>query len=102
MRATTRTFADWCLNKNKESVQTKYTVNVLLQVAQTQDCHQANQILATRTELFLQARQIADLKPLSSLTNLIELYLYNNPMLTDKTCPVKPTSICKFVPFPAD
>jgi len=50
------------------------------------------------TGLSLGNNQIADLKPLSTLTNLIELYLYNNPSLTDKTCPVKPTSICRFVP----
>ena len=29
---TPRTFADWCLNKNKESVETKHTVDVLLRL----------------------------------------------------------------------
>jgi len=35
---------------------------------------------------------------LSTLTNLTELNLSNNPTLTDKTCPVKPESICSFAP----
>ena len=134
----------WCLNKNKESVETKHTVDVLLQVAETQDCNQANKFLSTRTPftLILTNKQITDLRPLSSLTNLTDLYLYNNqitdlrplspltnltefsltnnqiadlkplsrltnlteltlnnnPSLTNKTCPIKPASICKFAP----
>ncbi len=75
---TPRTFADWCLNKTKESVETLHTVDVLLQVAKTQDCHQASRLLSARTELFLENTQIADLKPFSSLTNLTRLFLNNN------------------------
>jgi internalin A len=99
---TPKTFADWCLNKNKESVETKHTVDVLLQAAETQDCNQANKFLSTSTPLILILtnkqitdlrplstltnltgldlgnNQITDLRPLSSLTNLTELYLYNN------------------------
>jgi len=33
---------------------------------------------------------------LSSLTKLTELYLSDNPKLTNQTCPLKPASICKF------
>jgi internalin A len=44
-------------------------------------------------------RQAIALLPLSSLINLTELFLYNNQTLTDKTCPVKPESICSFVPL---
>jgi internalin A len=75
---TARTFADWCLNKNNLSVQTKHTVDVLLQEAQTQDCHRASKLLSTRTELSLNNNQITDLKPLSSLTKLTYLVLDNN------------------------
>jgi internalin A len=46
--------------------------------------------------LYLSNNQIADLKPLSDLTQLEQLILDNNPSLTDKTCPVKPESICTF------
>ena len=139
---TPRTFADWCLNKNNLSVETLHTINALLQVAKTTDCNQASKLLSALTELSLDSNQIADLKPLSTLTSLTWLYLGNNqitdirplstlasltelylnnnqiadllplsdltkldllslgdnPSLTDKTCPVKPASTCKFVP----
>jgi hypothetical protein len=36
---------------------------------------------------------------LSGLTNLSTLYLDNNQMLTNKTCPVQPESICRSVPL---
>jgi internalin A len=72
---TPRTFADWCLNKNKVSAQTKHTVNLLLQEAKTQDCHQASKVLSTLTQLYLPNNQITDLKPLSRLTNLSALFL---------------------------
>ena len=138
---TPKTFADWCLNKNKLSVETLRTINTLLQVAETTDCNQASKLLSALTELYLGSNQIADLKPLSTLTSLTwltldnnqindlrplstltsltDLYLDNNqiaeilplsdltkldllslsdnPSLTDKTCPVKPASICIFV-----
>jgi len=161
---TPKTFADWCLNKNNLSVETLRTIDALLQVAKTTDCNQASKLLSALTELFLDSNQIADLKPLSTLTNLTELKLNNNqitdirplstltnltnlsladnqitdirplstlasltelylnnnqiadllslsdltkldllslgdnPSLTDKTCPVKPASTCRFVP----
>jgi len=53
--------------------------------------------LINLTTLELQDNQITDLKPLSTLPKLSGLYLDNNQMLTDKTCPVKPASICRFV-----
>ena len=77
-----RTFADWCLDRNNLSVQTRHTVDALLQVAQTTDCHQASKLLSTRTALSLNYNQITDLKPLSTLTNLTELFLINN-QITD-------------------
>jgi len=79
---TSRTFADWCLNKTTESLEIRHTVDVLLQVAETQDCHQAEKLLSTRTELFLSNKQITDLRPLSGLTNLTFLFLDNN-QITD-------------------
>ncbi len=121
---TPKTFADWCLDRNNLSVETLRTVDVLLRVAETTDCNQASSLLSTRTNLSLNDKQIADLKPLSTLTNLISLTLYNNsitdlrplsiltnllilvlnndPTLTDKTCPVQPESICRFVPLQSE
>jgi internalin A len=52
--------------------------------------------LTNLSYLYLDNNQIADLRPLSTLTNLSYLYLSNNPTLTDKTCPIKPASICRF------
>ena len=139
---TPKTFTDWCLNTTNLSVETKHTVDVLLQVAETQDCQQADKTLSTSSVILLYNTQLADLKPfstlthltylglrhnqvtdlqplstltnltvlnfsnnqvtdlkpLSTLTNLTELNLSNNPTLTDKTCPVKPESICSFAP----
>ncbi|MBD0302157.1 MAG: leucine-rich repeat domain-containing protein [Tolypothrix sp. T3-bin4] len=51
------------------------------------------------TILILNNNQIVDLKPLSSLIKLTELFLSNNPRLTDKICSVKPESICRFLPL---
>jgi hypothetical protein len=75
---TPRTFADWCLNKANLSGETLHTVDALLQVAKTQDCNQADKLLSTRTSLSLRNNKIADLKPLSTLTNLTELSLGSN------------------------
>ncbi len=121
-----KTFADWCLNKANLSRETKYTVDVLLELAGTTDCQQADKVLSTRTSVSVNDDQdrIADLKPLSNLTNLTRLSLKdnsianikplstltklellslnNNSSLTDKTCPVKPESICIFLPLQSD
>jgi internalin A len=75
---TPRTFADWCLNKNNLSVETLHTINALLQVAKTTDCNQASKLLSALSELSLSSNQIADLKPLSTLTNLTGLSLDGN------------------------
>jgi internalin A len=112
-----RTFADWCRQKDDLSPETKHTVEVLLKEAGTNDCGAADRKLSSLTELILRDNQIADIKPLASLTNLTELLLYNNTIgdikplasltkLTDvylngnpiapKTCPLKPDSICKW------
>ena len=75
---TPKTFTDWCLNKNNLSVETLHTIDALLQVAETTDCNQASKLLSALTELSLDFNQIADLKPLSALTNLTKLSLFDN------------------------
>jgi internalin A len=52
--------------------------------------------LTDLSKLVLKGNSINDLKPLSSLKSLTYLNLSNSPKLTDKTCPVKPASICFF------
>lgn len=45
--------------------------------------------------LLLERNKISDVKPLATLTKLYVLNLQNNK-IGDKTCPVKPASICHF------
>ena len=88
-----RTFADWCRQKADLSPETKYTVDVLLKKAGTNDCDAGDRKLSSLTELVLREKQISDIKPLASLTNLTLLHLSGNP-IAPKTCPLKPESIC--------
>ncbi|MFM6205814.1 leucine-rich repeat domain-containing protein, partial [Planktothrix sp.] len=73
-----KTFAEWCKNQNQLGEETKHTIEVLLKVAETTDCNQANQALSQITTLNLNYGEISDSRPLSSLTQLKVLYLANN------------------------
>jgi internalin A len=75
---TPRTFTEWCEQKGSLSKETRHTVEVLLKVAKTQNCSQANQTLTKLTYLDLSGNQISDIKPLSNLTKLTELHLSRN------------------------
>ena len=75
---TPKTFTEWCEQKANLPKETKHTVEVLLEIAKTQDCNQANQILTKLTYLFLSKNQISDIKPLSNLTKLTSLSLEKN------------------------
>jgi internalin A len=77
---TPKRFADWCVNKANLPLDTRRTVDALLQKAGTQECDRAEKQLATLTKLDLSSSQIADVRPLSSLSNLIELDLSLNQM----------------------
>jgi hypothetical protein len=63
-------FTDWCINRETLSPETQHTINVLLEVAETADCEQANNTLTNLTDLDLPGTEISDLSPLRSLTNL--------------------------------
>jgi len=73
-----RTFADWCRQKADLSPEAKHTVEVLLQKAETTECDAADQELSGLIELDLSSKEIRDIKPLESLTNLTLLSLRNN------------------------
>jgi internalin A len=75
---TPKTFTEWCEQKGSLPEETRHTVEVLLKIAKTQNCSQANQTLTNLTSLFLAGNQISDIKPLSSLTNLTSLALLIN------------------------
>jgi internalin A len=72
---TPKTFTEWCQQKANLPQETRHTVEVLLKVAETQNCSQANQTLINFTKLELPLNKISDIKPLSNLTNLIILDL---------------------------
>jgi len=89
---TPKTFADWCLNKANLSVETKRTIDALLEEAKTQDCHQANKLLSRSTSLNLFYKSISDLRPLSTLTNLRELDLREPDLENNEVTDLRPLS----------
>jgi internalin A len=77
-------FADWCKHKDSLSEEARHTVEVLLKEAGTSDCNEAEKVLSNLTELYLYDNPITDLTPLSGLTNLTELHLTSSE-ITDIT-----------------
>ena len=75
-------FADWCKHKDSLSEAARYTVEVLLELAGTSDCTEAEKVLLNLTELHLEYNQITNITPLSALTNLTTLDLHYN-QITD-------------------
>ena len=78
------TFSEWCANKERISANARYTVEVLLERAETQDCDAAEDRLATLTTLSIGSPsrnyEIQDLAPLSSLNNLEELTIHSQEL----------------------
>jgi internalin A len=75
---TYNTFTEWCQNRNKVPLETQHTIEMLLQKADTRNCAAADKTLSELTELMLFRRQISDLRPIASFTNLQQLWLYKN------------------------
>jgi internalin A len=74
-----KTFADWCRQKSNLPNATRHTVEALLEEAGTKNCTQANQnLIRISNRLDLANKQISDLSPLSSLTNLYRVHLEDN------------------------
>jgi len=76
--APSKTFTEWCEQKASLPQETRHTVEVLLKIAKTQNCSQANQMSNNWTSLYLGDNKISDIKPLSNLTNLTTLNLREN------------------------
>ena len=82
------TFLDWCLleepmvSPSPKYQGARHTVEVLLELAGTQECELAQEKLSTLPLLNLAGKQITNLRPLSSLTNLQLLLLIDN-QITD-------------------
>jgi len=78
-----QSFEQWCLQKDSFPVETKKTIEIMLEQAGTQDCKLADSKLNSLTRLYLRSNQISsnqisDLKPITSLTNLTYLDLGDN------------------------
>ena len=73
-----KTFADWCREKASLNPEAKHTVEVLLEKAETTECHAANQKLSSLTKLELNLNEISDIQPLESFTKLTNLQLNYN------------------------
>lgn len=72
------TFTEWCENQNNLSSDTRHTVEVLLEYAETQECDRADEILDAMEKLQLGGMKIVNVEPISTLTNLSELVLSFN------------------------
>ncbi|MEO1298535.1 MAG: leucine-rich repeat domain-containing protein [Cyanobacteria bacterium J06636_16] len=115
---TFETFADWCLNRDRLTSEAQHTVENLLEKVEAQECSEAEDTLASLTELnrgydeqivdvtplaslthltwlTLSNNQISDAKPLEGLTSLIEIDLSENPW-QDQRCPAQLAGICRF------
>jgi internalin A len=74
----TKTFAQWCQQKDAVPAATKLTIDLLLKEAGTQNCQQADSYINSLTEINLSGKGLSDLQPLSSFTKLTGLYLDSN------------------------
>ena len=74
-------FSDWCKVKVFMSTDTQHTIDVLLEVAGTQDCEKAESKLKSLTSLSLFHKQINDISLLDSFTNLTTLDLTLNNII---------------------
>jgi internalin A len=74
----TKSFAQWCEEKNNLPADSKLTVDLLLKEADTKDCKLANTKLRKLTQLDLYHNDISNLEPLASLSNLTSLDLIGN------------------------
>ena len=82
----TKSFVKLCQNRDSISKDTRHTIDVLLQKAETQNCQIADSLLRSLSELNLSEKDIVDLKPLASFSNLTTLNLssVNTPLPPDR------------------
>jgi internalin A len=74
----TKSFTQWCQEKLLVPAETRKIIEILLKKAGTKNCLAANSKLRKSNHLELRGNQISDVRPLSSLTNLISLSLDRN------------------------
>ena len=74
----TKNFRQWCQEINSVSASSRYTINILLKKANTENCQEASFKLNKLTSIELYGSKIIDLKPLSSLISLTRISLDSN------------------------
>ncbi len=77
----TKSFAQWCQEKETLSVATARTIDILLKQAKTQNCKSADSILGKLTELNIREGKISDLQPIAGFKNLTILNLDGNQIV---------------------
>ena len=71
-------FSEFCFHKDELPPETRHTVEVLLKVAGTDDCLEAERVLLNENNLDLEYCEISDLTPLATFKNLNYLWLLGN------------------------
>ncbi len=75
------TFADWCQERENLTPEARHTVEVVLEKVGTTECDRAEEKVATWSALAAIDKQIVDVAPFASLTNLTHLDLSNNQIV---------------------
>jgi internalin A len=78
LKPISKSFAQWCNEKESLPVATKNTVNLLLKEVDTNDCNLANSKLTNLNSLDLYYDKVTNIEPLASLSNLTSLDLIGN------------------------
>ncbi|MEA5468130.1 DUF2225 domain-containing protein [Spirulina sp. 06S082] len=78
---TPKRFSQWCSHLDSFPANTQNTIKILLEQAETRDCDRAEEILSSMLQLSLSGREISDLRPLASFTNLKALSLNHNQIV---------------------
>jgi Leucine-rich repeat (LRR) protein len=77
----TKSFAQWCQEKDTLPPATVRTIDILLKQAKTQNCKSADSILGKLTELNIREGKISDLRPIAGFKNLTILNLDDNQIV---------------------
>jgi internalin A len=79
-----KSFAQWCSQRRSLPANTKYTINVLLKEAGSNNCQQADTKLRSKIEISLFNKNIVDIQPLAGFSNLTSLDLSGNKIVDIK------------------
>jgi internalin A len=77
-----KSFTKWCQQRKSVPASTRHTINLLLEIAGTNNCQQANlKLRYISKKIKLDESEIVDLSPLASFVDLRELYLRDNKIV---------------------